>query len=54
MKRAIAGLMSLALMTGGILAAPTALAAERAGTCNVDAGAPAQRRRYDDRRQEHL
>ena len=43
MKRAIAGLMSLALMTGGILAAPTAFAAERAGTCNVDAGAPAQR-----------
>ena len=46
MKRAIAGLMSLALMTGGILAAPTAFAAERAGTCNVDAGAPAQRGAY--------
>ena len=43
MKRAITGLMSLALMTGGILAAPTAFAAEHAGTCNVEAGAPAQR-----------
>lgn len=43
MKRAIAGLMSFALMTGGILTAPTAFAADRAGTCNVDAGAPAQK-----------